>query len=76
LDEYKHVVGVNYCPAVSSDGPHFPSEAARAKETAQVVPTIQNTDKYHHIMEGIERKISIFYLRFGKLYPMFYQMGS
>ncbi|KAJ3709006.1 hypothetical protein LUZ61_012711 [Rhynchospora tenuis] len=51
LDGYKHVVGVEYCPAVSSDGPHFPSEAARAKEAAQTIPTAQNIDKYHHIIE-------------------------
>lgn len=76
LDGYKHVVGVENCPAVLSDGPHFPSEAARAKEAAQDIPTAQNTDKYHHIMEGIERKISIFYLSFGKLNPIFYQMQN
>jgi hypothetical protein len=67
-------LSTQYCPAVSSDGPHFPSEAARAREAAQDVPTTQNTNNYHHIMEGIERKIRILYLRFGKLNPIFYQM--
>ncbi|XP_078169829.1 hydrolase-like protein family [Carex rostrata] len=51
LDGYKHVVGVEHCPAVSSDGPQFPSEAAVAKKAAQEAPTPQNTDQYHHIME-------------------------
>ncbi|KAF3319716.1 lipase [Carex littledalei] len=51
LDGYKHIVGVEHRPAVSSDGPQFPSEAAMAKKAAQEAPTPQNTDQYHHIME-------------------------
>ncbi|CAM8991526.1 unnamed protein product [Rhodiola kirilowii] len=51
LDGYKHVVDVDYCPPVSSDGPHFPPEAARAKEAAQKSPNSQNTNDYHEIME-------------------------
>lgn len=50
------MVGVEHCPAVSSDGPQFPSEAAMAKKAAQEAPTPQNTDQYHYIMEGIRRK--------------------
>ncbi|GLT68352.1 hypothetical protein SLA2020_405950 [Shorea laevis] len=34
LDGYKHVVDVEYCPSVSSDGPRFPPEAIKAKEAA------------------------------------------
>ncbi|GER51613.1 alpha/beta-Hydrolases superfamily protein [Striga asiatica] len=51
LDGYKHVVDVNYCPPVLSEGPDFPPEAARAKEAAQKKPSIQNTVEYHEIME-------------------------
>ncbi|KAK6133466.1 hypothetical protein DH2020_032759 [Rehmannia glutinosa] len=51
LDGYKHVVDVEYCPPVSSEGPHFPPEAAKAKEAAQNEPTVQNTAEYHEIME-------------------------
>ncbi|KAJ4823162.1 hypothetical protein Tsubulata_019212 [Turnera subulata] len=51
LDGYKHVVDVEYCPPVSSDGPHFPPEAAKAKEAAQKEPSTQNTVEYHEIME-------------------------
>ncbi|XP_050224760.1 putative lipase C4A8.10 isoform X3 [Mercurialis annua] len=51
LDGYKHVVDVEYCPPVSSDGPHFPPEAAKAKEAAQKEPSTQNTVEYHDIME-------------------------
>lgn len=51
LDGYKHVVDVEYCPPVSSEGPHFPQEAAKAKEEAQNSPTPQNTIEYHEIME-------------------------
>ncbi|KAK9085673.1 hypothetical protein Sjap_026084 [Stephania japonica] len=51
LDGYKHVVDVEYCPPVSSDGPHFPPEAAKAKEEAQNSPSPQNTLEYHEIME-------------------------
>ncbi|KAL6198318.1 hypothetical protein ACLB2K_028110 [Fragaria x ananassa] len=48
---YKHVVDVDYCPPVSSDGPHFPPEAAKAKEAAQSKPNQQNTLEYHEIVE-------------------------
>ncbi|KAL3524757.1 hypothetical protein ACH5RR_013129 [Cinchona calisaya] len=51
LDGYKHVVDVEYCPPVSSEGPHFPPEAAKAKEAAQNAPSMQNTLEYHEIME-------------------------
>lgn len=51
LDGYKHVVDVEYRP-VSSEGPHFPPEAAKAKEAAQSEPNIQNTLEYHEIVEG------------------------
>ncbi|KAM7530604.1 hypothetical protein LguiB_034014 [Lonicera macranthoides] len=51
LDGYKHVVDVDYYPPVSSNGPHFPPEAAKAKETAQKAPNTQNTLEYHDIME-------------------------
>ncbi|KAH9749022.1 DUF676 domain-containing protein [Citrus sinensis] len=51
LDGYKHVVDVEYCPPVSSDGPHFTSEAIKAKEAAQNEPNAQNTSEYHVIME-------------------------
>lgn len=51
LDGYKHVVDVEYCPPVSSSSPHFPPEAAKAKEAAQNAPTMQNTLEYHEIVE-------------------------
>ncbi|KAB1202501.1 hypothetical protein CJ030_MR8G018306 [Morella rubra] len=51
LDGYKHVVSVEYCPPVASDGPHFPPEAAKAKKAAQNAPSAQNTLEYHEIME-------------------------
>ncbi|XVF27502.1 hypothetical protein REPUB_Repub14bG0112900 [Reevesia pubescens] len=51
LDGYKHVVDVEYCPPVSSDGPNFPPEAVKAKEAAQNAPSIQNTVEYHELME-------------------------
>ncbi|XP_050107120.1 uncharacterized protein LOC126586341 [Malus sylvestris] len=51
LDGYKHVVDVEYCPPVSSEGPHFPPEAAKAKEAAQSEPNVQNTLEYHEIVE-------------------------
>ncbi|XP_007025389.2 PREDICTED: putative lipase YDR444W isoform X1 [Theobroma cacao] len=51
LDGYKHVVDVDYCPPVSSDGPSFPPEAAKAKEAAQNAPNVQNTVEYHELME-------------------------
>lgn len=51
LDGYQHVVSVEYCPPVSSEGPHFPEEAAKAKEAAQNEPNNQNTVEYHETME-------------------------
>ncbi|XP_052179474.1 uncharacterized protein LOC127792881 isoform X2 [Diospyros lotus] len=51
LDGYKHVVDVEYYPPVLSEGPHFPPEAAKAKEAAQTAPNTQNTVEYHEIME-------------------------
>ncbi|KAL6839668.1 hypothetical protein ACP4OV_030607 [Aristida adscensionis] len=51
LDGYKHIVNVEYCSPVSSEGPHFPSSAARAKEAAQRTPNLQNTEEYHQMME-------------------------
>ncbi|KAL5989646.1 hypothetical protein ACLOJK_010539 [Asimina triloba] len=54
LDGYKHVVDVEYCPPVSSEGPHFPPEAAKAKEAAQTMPSTQNTTEYHDLIDGKE----------------------
>ncbi|KAL6992407.1 hypothetical protein U1Q18_010516 [Sarracenia purpurea var. burkii] len=51
LDGYKHVVDVEYYPAVSSEGPYFPPEAAKAKEAAQNAPNTENTAEYHEILE-------------------------
>ncbi|XP_077251129.1 hydrolase-like protein family isoform X2 [Tasmannia lanceolata] len=51
LDGYKHVVDVEYCPPISSEGPHFRPEAAKAKEVAQTTPNTQNTTEYHDIIE-------------------------
>ncbi|ONK66877.1 uncharacterized protein A4U43_C06F12970 [Asparagus officinalis] len=51
LDGYKHIVNVQYCPPVPSEGPHFPPEAAKIKEAAQTVPNTENTTEYHDIME-------------------------
>lgn len=51
LDGYKHIVNVEYCPPVSSEGAHFPPEATKAKEAAQMTPNIKNTVEYHEIME-------------------------
>ncbi|KAK8976768.1 hypothetical protein V6N11_047538 [Hibiscus sabdariffa] len=51
LDGYKHVVDVEYCPPVSSDGPRFPQEAAKAKAVAQNAPDIDDTVEYHELME-------------------------
>ncbi|XP_047075320.1 putative lipase YDR444W isoform X1 [Lolium rigidum] len=51
VDGYKHIVNVEYCSPVSSDGPHFPSRAARAKEAAQSRPNMENTEEYHKMME-------------------------
>ncbi|KAK8484940.1 hypothetical protein V6N13_068240 [Hibiscus sabdariffa] len=51
LDGYKHIVDVEYCPPVSSGGPHFPQEAAKAKAEAQKAPNAKNTVEYHELME-------------------------
>ncbi|XP_024627888.1 uncharacterized protein [Medicago truncatula] len=51
LDGYQHVVDVEYCPAVPSDGPQFPPEAVKAKEAAQNAPDTQKTVEYHEIVE-------------------------
>ncbi|PHU19764.1 hypothetical protein BC332_10915 [Capsicum chinense] len=51
LDGYKHVVDMEYCPGVPSEGPHFPPKAAKAKEAAQNAPCMQTTLEYHEIME-------------------------
>ncbi|KAJ7968702.1 Alpha/beta-hydrolase superfamily protein [Quillaja saponaria] len=51
LDGYKHVVDVDYCPPVPSDNPHFPPQAAKAKEAAQKAPSTENTVEYREIME-------------------------
>ncbi|KAG0499360.1 hypothetical protein HPP92_004051 [Vanilla planifolia] len=51
LDGYKHIVNVQYCPPILSQGSHFPHEAAKAKEVAQNVPNAQITSDYHDIME-------------------------
>ncbi|KAE9591337.1 hypothetical protein Lal_00038568 [Lupinus albus] len=51
LDGYRHVVNVQYSPPVLSDGPQFPPEAMKAKETAQNTHDTQNTAEYHEIME-------------------------
>ncbi|TKY60034.1 putative lipase C4A8.10 [Spatholobus suberectus] len=53
LDGYKHVVDVEYCPPVPSDGPQFPPKAVKAKEAAQNAPNTQNTVEYHEIVEGV-----------------------
>ncbi|KDP35871.1 hypothetical protein JCGZ_10606 [Jatropha curcas] len=51
LDGYKHVVDVEYCPPLSSEGPQFPPEAVKAKEAAQKEPNTRNTVEYHEIIE-------------------------
>lgn len=51
LDGYKHIVNMEYCSPISSDGPHFPLQAARAKEAAQSRPNKENTEEYHEMME-------------------------
>lgn len=49
LDGYKHIVNVKYCPPVPLEGPQFPPQAAKLKESAQ---KNQNTVEYHEIVEG------------------------
>ncbi|KAK4347232.1 hypothetical protein RND71_033571 [Anisodus tanguticus] len=51
LDGYKHIVDVEYCPPASCEGPHYPLEAAKAKEAAQNAPSTRRTLEYHEIME-------------------------
>uniref|UniRef100_A0A0D9WM25 DUF676 domain-containing protein n=1 Tax=Leersia perrieri TaxID=77586 RepID=A0A0D9WM25_9ORYZ len=53
LDGYKHIVNMEYCSPISSDGPHFPLQAARAKEAAQNRPNGKNTEEYHEMMEDV-----------------------
>ncbi|XP_057429090.1 putative lipase YDL109C isoform X1 [Lotus japonicus] len=48
LDGYKHIVNVKYCPPVPLEGPQFPPQAAKLKESAQ---KNQNTVEYHEIVE-------------------------
>jgi len=55
---YKHVVDVEYCPPIPSDGAHFAPEVAKAKEAAQNEPTIQNTVEYYELVEGITHRRS------------------
>ena len=52
LDGYKHIVNMQYCPPVPSEGPHFPPEAAKAKEAAQAASNTQDEAEYHDNMEG------------------------
>lgn len=59
LDGYKHVVDVEYCPPVSCEGPHYPLEAAKAKEAAQNAPSTQGTVEYHESMEGNSAKRAV-----------------
>ncbi|XP_049937036.1 uncharacterized protein LOC116267174 isoform X2 [Nymphaea colorata] len=51
LDGYKHVVDVEYCPPVPSDGPTFPPQAAKSKETAQRISSSEEVGEYHDILE-------------------------
>ncbi|WOL08236.1 hypothetical protein Cni_G16988 [Canna indica] len=51
LDGYNHVVHVEYCPPIQSEAPHFPSEAAKAKEAAQTASNTQKTEEYYELME-------------------------
>ncbi|GJN00888.1 hypothetical protein PR202_ga18111 [Eleusine coracana subsp. coracana] len=51
LNGYKHIVNVEYCSPILSEGPRFPTKAVRAKEVAQRTPNIENTEEYHKIME-------------------------
>uniref|UniRef100_A0A7C8ZL40 DUF676 domain-containing protein n=1 Tax=Opuntia streptacantha TaxID=393608 RepID=A0A7C8ZL40_OPUST len=51
LDGYEHIVNIEYCPPISSDGPHFAPEVSKAKEAAQTEPSTQNTVEYHELVE-------------------------
>ncbi|KAJ8479659.1 hypothetical protein OPV22_023386 [Ensete ventricosum] len=51
VDGYMHVVNVEYCPPVLSEGPRFPSEAATAKAAAQTASNTQKTAEYYTSME-------------------------
>ncbi|XP_074568286.1 lipid droplet phospholipase 1 isoform X2 [Curcuma longa] len=51
LDGYKHIVDVKYCPPILSEAPHFPSEAAKAKEAAQTSSNTQKTTEYYELIE-------------------------
>lgn len=50
---YKHVVDVEYCPPISTEGPRFPSQAAKAKEAARAASYTQKTVEYYDLMEGM-----------------------
>lgn len=52
ISGYDHIVNVEYCPPVPSDGPSFAPEAAKAKEAAQNAPNVQNATEYYELMEG------------------------
>nr|BAX25099.1 hypothetical protein [Oryza brachyantha] len=49
--KFMHIVNMEYCSPVSSDYPHFPWQAARAKEAAQSRPNKENTEEYHQMIE-------------------------
>ncbi|XP_054801042.1 uncharacterized protein LOC129305127 isoform X6 [Prosopis cineraria] len=51
IDGYEHIVNVEYCPPVRSDGPGFSTEAAKAKEATQKAPNAQNAIEYYEKME-------------------------
>lgn len=57
---YKHVVNVEFCPAVlDSDGPSFePGESARGKAAAQDSPSSTKAAAYHEMLEGIDPLVS------------------
>ncbi|XP_024386133.1 putative lipase C4A8.10 [Physcomitrium patens] len=51
MDGYKHVVNVEYCPAVASDAPAFQQESAQGKAAAQVSPDSKKAAAYHNRLE-------------------------
>ncbi|XP_078431147.1 hydrolase-like protein family isoform X2 [Wolffia australiana] len=51
LEGYKHVVGMECCPPVVSEDPHFTSEAVKAEAAAKQAPNTKNTNEYHHLVE-------------------------
>lgn len=62
FDGYKHVVDVEYCPPASCEGPHYPLEAAKAKEAAQNAPSTQRTLECHESMEGNSTKRAVLFV--------------